>query len=83
MDYALLKILDDALKSGNIMHIDRFKRMVKEKIKVYENAQFQITYLLYKSIPLFNVCIGQIAMWPGWMFGEKSPEFISNIRNLY
>ena len=43
--YLLLKILDDAPKSGNIMHIDRLKNMVKEKVKVYKKLKMQFQYL--------------------------------------
>ena len=40
--YSSLNILDHVLKSDDIMHIDRFKDMVKEKIKVYENNMHAI-----------------------------------------
>ena len=57
--YLLLKILDDAFKSSAIIHIDRFKRENKglEKCTVPNNM-----LAIYKSIPLFNACIGKMVM---------------------
>ena len=57
--YSVLKILDGALKSGDIINSDRFKsiKLLKGKIKACETSQFQRKCVLYKSITLFNTCI--------------------------
>ena len=79
--YGMIQLLDATLKSGHVM-ID-LKKMAKDCVISYENGQFKITCLLYRSLSLFTECVGEIAMWPWWVFGHKHPEFLVKVRCLY
>jgi hypothetical protein len=81
--YHLINILDMALKTGELMSIIRFKSLVKERVTQYEQNQFLITCMLYKSIPLFQSCIDHISIWPWWVFANRFPELMYKVRVLY
>ena len=81
--YSMLNILDCALKTGDMMSINVFKKMAKDTVDSVENARFRITCLLYKSLPLFNACITKIGMWQWWVFCNKYPEYAFKVKFMY
>ena len=81
--YCLLNILDSAVKSGNVIGISAFKKVVKDTVDRVENARFRITGLLYKSLPLFSTCVTKIAMWQWWVFCDRFPEYLHRVRYIY
>lgn len=81
--YELVDILDDALKSGNVMPINVFKKLVRDIVDKKEVARFRITCMLYKSLPFYVACIQKIQIWPWWTFGDRFPNLLKKVRCLY
>ena len=81
--YGLLKLLDDAMKSGHVMSINSFKSIAKDTVDKCECTRFRISCMLYKSLSLFAKCVQTITMWPWWIFADHFPEHLYKVRHMY
>ena len=81
--YGLLKLLDNAMKSGDVMSIDSFKTIARDTVDKCECNRFRISCMLYKSLSLFSKCVQAIAMWPWWIFADQCPEHLYQVRHMY
>ena len=71
--YGLLSFYIGHVFYGQKMPTDRFKRIVKETIRLYERQQHEITLKMYKR-PLYEECVLSECILPWFVHASKYPE---------
>jgi hypothetical protein len=78
--YGLIDVLDEALTTGKVLPLHKFKSLIQNISSELETDSFQITCHVYKSLKLFKECISTIEMWSWWIFASKFPQHGNKVR---
>ena len=82
IEYRMTEDIRHAIKSGQYMVINSWKKLVLERIRNAESVRFEANIILYRKLTLLKLCIDSLHVWPWWVHLQNCHRDVRYCRTM-